>query len=257
MPVISVVTAVHNGSHRYLADAYASLCEQELPAGWTWQWVVQEDGTSGVPLRELPDDPRISPGMGRAGRAAMARTMALERATGVLTRTLDSDDLLTPGALRRDIDTITANRDIGWCVSACLDLMPDGTFVTGPYDPPPGPLPPGILANGYRVGRLAVMGTTLCAYTELIHAVGGWQALPASEDVALLVSCEAVSQGWMIGEVSEIYRKHPEQSTSASAYANPEETATRLAILMARVDSIRRAGWRWTPDHITLATTSA
>lgn len=246
MPVISIVTAVHNGGHQYLAEAYESLCEQDLPDGWTWQWVIQEDGTTGIPFDRLPDDPRISAGMGRHGRAAMARTMALERVNGVLTRALDADDLLAPGALQRDIETITAHPHIGWCVSACLDLAPDGQLVPGPYDPPPGPLPPGILAEGYRVGRLAVMGTTLCAYTELLEAVGGWQALPASEDVALLVVCEALSPGWMIGEVSEIYRKHPQQSTADLAYSDPREKASRLSILMSRVEALRRAGWQWT-----------
>jgi len=246
VPTISIITAVHDGGHHYLCDTYESLLRQEMPAGWDWQWLVQEDGQTGNPAAKLPaDDSRLSLGSGRAGRAPMARTMALARAEGVLVRALDADDMLTDGALWRDIDTLTRHPDMAWCVSACVDLMPDGTRVPGPYDPEPGALPPRVLYEGHQRGQLPVMGTTLTTYTDLVCALGGWFAIPAMEDVALLLACEAVTSGWMIGEVSEVYRKHTEQSTACAAYADQVEASGRNAALYAHVDALYRSRWSW------------
>lgn len=252
MPTISIITAVHDGGHQYLREAYESLLRQDMPPGWSWQWVVQEDGQTGIPAAELPtDDPRISLGSGRTGRAPMARTMALGRAKGSLLTTLDADDMFTEGALRRDIELLTSHPEVSWCVSGCLDLLPDGTLVPGPYDPPDGPLPDGTLYDGHLRGQLPVMGTTLTTYTSLVAALGGWLAVPAMEDVALLLAAEAVASGWMIGEASEIYRKHDAQSTADPAYRNQAEAADRSAAIFAYVDALRAAGWTWrTPQPL-------
>lgn len=249
MPVISVITAVIDGKHQYLRDTYQSLCAQEMPPGWSWQWVVQEDGQTGRPLAELPpSDPRISVGMARHGRAATARTLALARAEGMLMRTLDADDLLPPGALARDITTLMSHPEVGWCVSAALDLLPDGSLRPGPRDPAPGLLPPGVLAEGERVGLLPVVGTTLCTYTSLVRALGGWQALPADEDVALLLAVEAVADGWMIAEPGLLYRRWEGNSTGGDDHHCPSERAARRAALLDRADALRATGWRWSPS---------
>lgn len=177
----------------------------------------------------------------------MARTLALARVHGVLLRALDADDLLPEGALARDIETLTTHRELGWCVSACLDLLPDGTLTPGPHDPPAGPLPPGVLAQGLKEGKLQVMGTTLTAYTDLVRAVGGWMALP-SEDVALLVTCEAVAKGWFIDQPGEIYRKWSGQQSANPDLHKQLSNRTHHEVLVARADALRRAGWRWHPD---------
>src|SRR5699024_614081 len=101
--VITVMTAVHAPGAGFLSDAYESLRKQQLPDGWEWQWVLQEDGQTDEVAPRVPDDPRIPFGQGRAGRAGMARTIALPRAEGSLVRVLDADDQLTPGTLARDI----------------------------------------------------------------------------------------------------------------------------------------------------------
>ena len=115
--------------------------------------------------------------------------------------------MLTDGALSRDISTLAAGTGIAWCVSPEIDLLPDGSLRAGPRDPDPGPLPPGCLAEGERSGMLQVLGNTMCAiYTELVRALGGWQALP-SEDVALLLAAEAVADGWMLSMPGLLYRR--------------------------------------------------
>lgn len=248
MPTISIITAVLAGKHQYLHEAYDSLASQEMPVGWDWQWVIQEDGESGIPLADLPDDPRISTGTGPRGRAAMARTIAIGRANGLLLRTLDADDVLPAGALNRDITTLMTHPEISWCVSPALDLLPDGTLRAGPRDPDAGPLPPGYLAEGEQAGLLQVVGTTMCTYTQLVRALGAWQALPREEDVALLLAAEAVADGWMLAEVGLHYRRWPGNTT--------EEVDKRLAsagspqrdVLLGRADALRTAGWRWSPQ---------
>lgn len=247
MPTISIITAVVAGRDHYLREAYESLCSQVMPHGWQWEWLVQEDGETGRPLSELPLDQRISSGQNRAGRAALTRTMALERASGLLIRTLDADDVLPDGALWQDITTLMEHPESAWCVSGALDLFEDGTLVPGPYDPPPGPLPRGLLAEGETSGQLQVVGTTMCTYTSLVRALGGWQALPASEDVALMLAAEAVSDGYMCPNIGLHYRQWPGSSTEDAEYAEEAESAARRNALLQRVSALRESGWRWCP----------
>ncbi|MFI6158182.1 glycosyltransferase [Kitasatospora sp. NPDC051170] len=245
MNIISVVTPVYDGGHQFLAEAYRSLCEQELPEGWTWQWIVQEDGETGVPAASLPADERISTGIGPRGGAAMARTMALTRVIGSLVRALDADDMLPAGALARAIDVMTKHPQLGWCVGACLDLLPDGTLAPGPCDPDEGLLRPGMLAEGLRAGNLQVMGTTMTIRTDLLRALGGWPAVPSGEDVGVLLAAEAVSPGWMISEPAEIYRKHAGQLTETPAFIDPVLTAARHSAMLSRAEALHRSGWKW------------
>lgn len=244
MPIISVITPVIAGKHQYLPDAYASLRAQELPPGWTWQWVVQEDGRTGLLAGLFPDE-RVSIGMGLPGRAAVARTMALSRAEGELVRTLDADDVLTAGALARDIEILTAKPEFAWVTSACLDLLPDGDLRPGPYDPPEGELTPERLWTGARRELLTVQSVTLATHTELLHLLGGWPALTGAETVALLLSLDAVSDGWFISEPSMRYRKHDDQTTQSDQYWTVDEVGTRSAAFFARSQALRRADWRW------------
>lgn len=242
--VITVVTPVFSGGHRYLRDAYESLRQQDLPPGWAWQWCVQEDGDTGVPRSVLPDDPRISYDAALPGRAGVARTMALARARGELIRTLDADDLLLPGALYRDIEALSR---VAWCVSAGLDLYPDGTTTPGPYDPPAGPLPEDIFFTEQQEDRLSVLAANLAAHTDLVRALGGWPALTGAETVGLLLALEAVTPGEFIAEPSMLYRRHDNQTTGSPRYWRAEESRARLAIAMQRAKVLRRLGWKWPP----------
>ncbi|OXM64622.1 hypothetical protein CF166_29650 [Amycolatopsis sp. KNN50.9b] len=241
MPKVSVITAVHRGGHHFLRQAYASLRDQVLPSGWEWEWCLQEDGDSGV-LDALPPDDRVLPGSGLPGRAAVARTMALARATGSVVRTLDADDVLLPGALARDIEALGR---VAWCTSACVDLLPDGSTRPGPYDPPAGPVAPGRFYAEQASDRLSVQANTFAAHTDLVRALGGWPALTGAETVGLLLAAEAVAPGEFIAEPSVLYRKHDAQTTAADRYWDKAEAAARMESVLARAETLRRAGWRW------------
>ncbi|MFD7905570.1 glycosyltransferase family 2 protein [Kitasatospora sp. NPDC059747] len=244
---IIIVTAVHPPAAPFLPDAYKSLCEQELPEGWDWLWLIQEDGKSDQVAPYVPDDVRISFRQGRPGGAGMARTMALARAEGEYVKVLDADDMLAPGALARDIAALTSNPEIGWTTSRVLDLLPDGSFVGFDQDPPAGPIERGAVldhwkAHGYRA---QVHPATLCIRRDLLLALGAWMALPASEDTGLLLALSAVSRGWFSPEVGLHYRKWPGQVTSQAAHVDSAEREARMAVIEARAELLAGLAWQY------------
>lgn len=245
--LISVITAVHAPGAHHLPDAYKSLVGQELPDGWEWQWVIQEDGETDAVVPYVPDDVRISFGQGRAGRAAMARTMALSRAGGEFVKVLDADDMLTPGALARDLDALTGRPDVGWATSRVLDLLPDGSTVGFDQDPPQGVIRRGAVVEYWAAHdhRASVHPATLFVRRDLLLALGGWMALPASEDTGLLLALDAVSRGWFTAETGLLYRKWPGQVTSQAAHVDQGERAARMAVIEARARALAALdGWR-------------
>ncbi|WP_071338229.1 glycosyltransferase family 2 protein [Streptomyces albidoflavus] len=248
--VISVVTAVHAPAAHFLADAYSSLCEQELPAGWEWEWIVQEDGRTEEVRAALPEDSRVSFEQGRAGRAAMARTMALSRVAGRYLRVLDADDLLTPGALARDINALEADPSLGWSTARVLDLLPDGSTVGFDSDPPEGVIERGAVLTHWRANeyRAQVHPATLAARADLVRALGGWMALPASEDTGLLLALNAVSRGYFSAETGLLYRKWPGQVTGHADHSEEVERAARMAVVEARAAALAELGWAFPGD---------
>ncbi len=245
--VISVITAVHGPAAQYLADAYKSLLEQDLPQGWDWQWVIQEDGETDAVIPHVPEDPRISFGQGRPCRAAVTRTLALPRATGQYVKVLDADDMLTPGTLARDLAALQDHPDVCWATSRVLDLLPDGSTVGFDQDPPEGPIERGAVLEHWSTHnyRAQVHPATLFVRRDVLLALGGWMALPASEDTGLLMALDAVSRGWFTAETGLLYRKWPGQSTSQAAHTREGEWGARMAVVEARARALAALpGWR-------------
>lgn len=242
MNLISVITPVYGDSANTLPEAYESLRTQELPHGWTWEWVVQEDGETGDVARRVPDDPRISAGQGRHGGPGVARTLALARSHGSLVKVLDADDQLTDGALARDITVLTTRPDVSWTTSRALDLAVDGSTTGYPNQPAEGVLIgtevfDHWLAHDYR---LPVHPATLCARRDLVISLGGWMALPASEDTGLLLAASSVSTGYFIAETGLLYRKWSGQVTSQASHVEPAERHARMTIIKERALALAR-----------------
>ncbi|WP_345524140.1 glycosyltransferase family 2 protein [Streptomyces echinatus] len=246
---VTVVTAVHGPSARFLPDAYASLRAQRLPAGWEWDWVVQQDGTTDDVRPYLPDDGRVSFRQGRPGGPGVARTIALARAEGAYVKVLDADDQLMPGALARDLAVLEADSTVGWTTCRVLDLLPDGSTVAFPGDPGDGPLERGaVLDHWKRNGfRAPVHPASLCVRRELLVALGGWMALPASEDTGLLLALDAVSRGWFSAEAGLLYRKWEGQVTGQAAHVDPAELAARTSVAEGRARALADFGWGYPP----------
>lgn len=244
---IIIVTAVHAPSAHFLPEAYRSICRQELPEGWEWQWVIQEDGRSDEVAPHVPDDEQVIFRQGRPGGPGVARTIALAHAEGEYLKVLDADDQLPPGALARDLAALEGDRSIGWATSRVLDLLPDGSTAGFPGDPEPGRIERGAVldfwkANGFRA---QVHPATLFMRRDLVLALGGWMALPASEDTGLLLALNATSRGWFTPEVGLLYRKWPGQATGQASHTDSAERDARMAVVEARARELARFAWRF------------
>lgn len=243
MPLISIVTPVYGeASARLLPEAYASLVAQELPAGWEWEWVIQEDDEHGPAVQFVPTgDERVRFANGRHGGPGVARTLALGHSRGTLIRCLDADDQLTAGALAREISTLE-DPSIGWTTCAAIDLLPDGTHRSFPLgDPEPGRIARGaVLAHwrGNGLKTLMVLPSTLCIRRQLAVALGGWMALPASEDTGLLIGASAAMDGWFISEPGMLYRKWSGQVTAQAAHVDEVELTLRYRLISERGDAV-------------------
>jgi glycosyltransferase involved in cell wall biosynthesis len=236
---ISVITATYKPVREYLDDAYRSLVAQELPNGWAWEWIVQEDGTTGEAAKMLPDDPRVSPGMGRHGGPGVCRSLALARSIGTYVKVLDADDQLTPGTLARDIHALQ-QPGVGWTTSRVLDFLPDGSTIGFDQDPPSGRLRSGAVLDHWRRNdyRASVHPASLCIRRDLLLAAGGWMALPASEDVGLLLAADALTDGWFSAEPGLLYRKWDGQMTAHSTHLDPTERTARMRLIEERAESM-------------------
>lgn len=241
--ILSIVTPIFAPRPDYLMQAYESVAAQELPPGWEWEWVVQEDGRTGDVARLLPPDPRIRVGMGRPhGGVGQTRNMALARSRGELVKAFDGDDVMGDGVLQRDISVLGGERDVQWTTSRALDLLPDGSTVASEHDPEPGRLEPGAVADYWRTHgyRLPVHGVTLCMRRPLLVALGGWMGVPGSDDTGLLIAASVVSTGYFHGEVGLYYRKWPGQVTAQAAHTEPSEWNARMRLIEERGAALRK-----------------
>jgi glycosyltransferase involved in cell wall biosynthesis len=255
---IVIVTAVHAPSARYLPEAYESLRAQELPTGWTWQWVIREDGTTNEVARHVPvADARVTFRQGRAGGPGVARTLALAHAEGEYVKVLDADDRLAPGALARDLAALEGDPGLGWATSRVLDLFPDGSTAGFPGDPAEGPIERGAVLDHWKAHdfRAQVHPASLFARRDLLTALGGWMALPASEDTGLLLALNSVSRGWFTAEVGLYYRKWDGQATGQASHVDPVERAARMAVVEARARAL--GSFRWSYPTATASASPA
>lgn len=246
MPTISIITPVYNPTPKLLNEAYESIAVQELPTSWELEWVVQEDGDSGVAEGILPKDPRISFRRGRRGGIALTRNLALANSRGELIKNLDHDDVLTPGVLVRDIELLASNQDVQWTTSRVLDLLPDGTTVGFDNDPPAGRIEPGTVFEHWKAHnyRLPVHPTTVCIRRPLVTALGGWMGVPGSDDTGMLVAASMISVGYFHSEVGLMYRKWPGQETANARHYEETEWNARMGLIRERAESIAQI---WAP----------
>jgi len=85
-----------------------------------------------------------------------------------------------------------------------------------------------LIDHGFRA---QVHPASLFVRRDLVLALGGWMALPASEDTGLLLALNAVSRGWFSQEVGLLYRKWEGQATSQSSHIDPAEREAAGGIL--------------------------
>jgi len=238
---LTIVTPIYNPDPEYLTAAYESVVSQELPDGWQLEWILQEDGRTGILEKLLPAHACLSFGDGRHGGVALTRNLGLGRSAGELVKNLDQDDVLTPGVLARDIEVMTENPDVAWTTSRVLDLLSDGSTVGFEGDPPHGRLEPGVVLGHWRAHnfRLPVHPTTICIRRSLLTAVGGWMGVPGSDDTGMLIAASVLTTGFFHGEVGLLYRKHGGQESAGTGHYEPAEWHIRMSLISERADSLR------------------
>jgi hypothetical protein len=103
-----------------------------------------------------------------------------------------------------------------WTTARVLGLLPSGSTVGFDADPPQGRIGPGLVLEHWRSPDNRAQGhpVTLWIRRDLVMALGGGMALPASADTGLLLAANAISPGCLISEVGLLYRKWPGQMTS-------------------------------------------
>jgi glycosyltransferase involved in cell wall biosynthesis len=195
----------------------------------------------------VPDDPQVTFAQGRPGGPGVARTMALAHAFGPYVKVLDADDQLTPGALARDLALLEADSDLGWTTSRVLDLLPDGSTAGFDQDPADGPVERGSVVDHWKANdfRAQVHPATLFVRRDLLLALGGWTALPASEDTGLLLALNTVSRGYFTREYGLLYRKWKGQMTAQEAHTDTAERDARMAVVASRANALSRSDWHF------------
>jgi glycosyltransferase involved in cell wall biosynthesis len=236
MKIISIITSVLPSKSDWLAETWASVAEQPLPLGWALEWILQVDGTETLKV-DLPSDPRIKKQVNAATFGpAVSRNVGLARSVGDLIKVLDGDDQLTDSSLQRDIEILSSHPDVGWVTSSVLDVLPDGRHAGFEGDPPPGPIDRGTVVDYWRNHdhRALVHPATMCVRRKIIVGLGGWMALPSSEDTGLLLALDAVANGYFLSEPGLLYRKWSQQMTASSEHRDETSRAQRCALIDER-----------------------
>ncbi|WP_158846692.1 glycosyltransferase family 2 protein [Saccharothrix deserti] len=244
MALLSVLTAAQSHRADLLVEAGESLAAQELPDGWEFDWVVQEDGTEPGLAEVVGRFPfgRYAANGEQLGIAA-TRNLGLARAGGELVHVLDCDDRLLPHALATAISAFAKHPDIHWVAGQADDLFPGDMRL--PY---PALLPAGVVERGVvgtfvlDHGHTPVPCGGITARSATVRALGGWAAVPRAEDLALVVALSELAPGFLTPDVTFLYRRHLGQSTrQASWVALHGESQT---VVRQRLQAVRALGLR-------------
>ncbi|MQA07455.1 MAG: glycosyltransferase [Pseudonocardiaceae bacterium] len=242
MPLLSVITAGYAPKSDYLKDTVISVLEQDVPPGWEFEWLFQEDGTTpclGDLVQQVPQA-RYEANDRSFGIAA-TRNLALSRGRGDLLRVLDHDDVLLPGALSKAITHFVEHQGIHWLLTASDEIDFAGKRYSCPPPPMSGWLPRGSMGPiTDSNGRWSVYSAGLTARLDTVRALGGWMAAPRSEDVGLVTALAEVADGYIDPCAGWLYRRHPVQTHLDDDWQARESQAATL--VTQRLAAMRSAG---------------
>lgn len=215
MPLVSVITPTqaHNADH--IGALATSLLAQELPAGWEFEWLVQEDGTAPGVADRLPDDERVHyDALGIQIGGPATRNAALARARGDIVAGMDHDDWYEPGGLGAMVQALVDDPGAAWSCGQCRWQNPDGQTWVKPDVLPPGRVEPEVIAETFVATNDFPFPAAFTAFrrTPLV-AHGGWPAVARSTDSVLLAAFSARWPGVWIDRVVATYRRWERQHT--------------------------------------------
>lgn len=215
MPLVSVVTPTQLHNAGFVVDLWESLAGQELPPGWEWEWVVQEDGVAPGVRELLPDDPRLRyDALGVQIGGAATRNTAVARARGDLVAGMDHDDLYEPGGLGALVEPLAADDAVAWSCGRMRWLNPDGGTWVKPDVYPAGVVGAGVIADDFvRTDDFPFPASIVVYRRRQLLAHGGWPAVARSTDAALLAAFSSRWAGVWVDRVVAVYRRWDAQHT--------------------------------------------
>lgn len=221
MPLVSIITPTqaHNADH--IGALWSSLETQALPAGWEWEWLVQEDGQQPAVRDLLSDDPRVHyDALGVQVGGAATRNTAVARARGDLVAGMDHDDYYEPGGLAALVEPFTDGDDdaeVAWSCARMRWLNPDGGTWVKPDVYPPGRVEPGAIAETFlRTDDFPFPASITVYRRQHLIAHGGWPAVARSTDAVLLAAFATRWAGVWVDRIAATYRRWPRQHTVQS-----------------------------------------
>jgi glycosyltransferase involved in cell wall biosynthesis len=244
MPLLSVITPTQAHNADWLTATGASVLGARLPAGWTLEWLVQEDGcapslaeqvraATGGDTRVRYDALAVQAGSGAT------RNAALERARGDLVLGMDHDDVATPDGPAALVTALVGVPDAAWACGRCDWLLPDGGRWIKDDVLPPGRVEPGVVtAYLLATGDWPFPAAFTCYRREVLVAAGGWPAMVRSDDAGLLLGLAHAHPGAWVDAIVATYRRWPGQKT-----VRPSDIALRAVTaraLRARAEALQR-----------------
>ena len=216
--MLSVIIPVHNGQ-RYLLQACQSVFEQKIPLALH---IVNDGSTDETPaiLQRLEAPPWVklfSKSQPRGGPSA-ARNRAIEVCSTDYLVFLDSDDVLTPGSLERQLEAARQSlEEIPWGKTQWTDME------LKPLEHPQ-----------YR-NWLVQLGAVLWP-RSLFERVGLLdESLEMSEDVDFFMRCRQAGVVFQQrDDVVQFYRRHPDNLTSDLARSQKSAVTAIHRLLQRR-----------------------
>lgn len=215
MPLVSVLTPTQARNADHIGAVWSSLVEQVLPAGWEWEWLVQEDGPAPGVRELLPDDPRIRyDALGVQLGGAATRNVALARASGDLVAGMDHDDWYEPGGLAALVRPLVDDPAVAWSCGRIRWANPDGSSWVKPDVFPAGRVEPAAIAETFVRTDDFPFPAAIATYrrTHLV-AHGGWPAVARSTDAVMLAAFSTRWPGIWVDRVVATYRRWAAQHT--------------------------------------------
>lgn len=242
--ILSILTPVlaTQGTRKLLAQTIESVTNQVLPKGWSYEWIIVEDGPKPVlEDYEWPDMVSYFSVKKQVGEPS-ARTLALSMAQGEYVLAFDADDTLPPNALNKICLAFENSPEAVWVAGQEATPRHNKPYInhknTSDYLPE-GLIQPNILYPFWlRTGQYPV--TFQCAYkAETLWRFGGYPAMPFAGDINLLFAVSTQYPGVLLYDVLLNYRRWSGQMTAQKEYFAAEQLSYQHAHRW--IQSLRRS----------------
>jgi hypothetical protein len=222
MPRLSVLLPAHNAEATLPLAARSTL--RDLPGDS--ELVVFDDGSTDrtAAVLEAISDPRLRVLSGHPpGGVAAALNRLLASTDSALVARMDADDVTLRGRFRRELRAIDAGADAVF--TTVIDWRPDRRMVK-----PAGPVPIGIEAFPYHLLLTnPVSHPTLLARRAALEGVGRYREVPAEDYDLWLRLANSAARMSRLPLPGLLYRIHPAQVTSSTAWREASWTNPRTA----------------------------